>query len=393
MKKKLTFAIGSMVTVAAIVAIFALSVKTVDDTKPSAVDQAESSPEAQAIEELGQVYEESTQVVYGPDTNPIPDQTPVTEDEVEPKTDEKFPAGAALTLAELSVLDSLPFEKVRDVAFDYDRVLLATAGGILEFYPADSSFAVFSTPQELHHHDCYALLAIDDNVFAGTDAGVYLIEPTGLVRTVWPEITAQVTSLSEYGGSIYVGTTVGLYEVVGETVELALTNKQVVDVTRDSFALWAATAEDGLLYRDENGWHQRTLLSDSNAFCGATSVVSAFDRTWVGTDHGLYVYNGYNWDLIDTADYLFDSHVTALAPGKSYMYIGTRSEGVFAYSHLNDGIWPLDWSDDIPVQALDIDNGRYLLAVGGEGSILKTRSEAFDVVELVRQTQAVLSAL
>jgi ligand-binding sensor domain-containing protein len=190
-----------------------------------------------------------------------------------------------------------------------------------------------------------------------------------------------------------VGTSAGLYEVVGEEIVVSLSDKQVVDVTRDQFALWAVTAEDGLLYRDDNGWHDRALISDSSAFCGATRVVSAFDRTWVGTDHGLYVYNGYNWDVVDTTDFLFDSHVTALAPGKSYMYIGTRSEGVFAYSHLNGGIWPLDWSDDLPVEGLDIDNGRYLVAVAGQGALLKTRTEAIDVVELIRQTQAVLSAL
>ncbi len=74
--------------------------------------------------------------------------------------------GANTSLEDLALLDSLDFDDVRDVEIDFDRALLATAGGVLEFFTDDSSFAIYTYPQELHNYDSYAVLSVNDDILA-----------------------------------------------------------------------------------------------------------------------------------------------------------------------------------------------------------------------------------
>ncbi len=328
------------------------------------------------------------QTGFGPDTNPIPEMNPGIEDD----ENHILLSGANNSLEDLALLDSLDFSDVRDVEIDFDRALLATAGGVLEFFTDDSSFAIYSYPQELHNYDSYAVLTVNDDILVGTSAGVYLIDIMGMVQPVWSEITDTITALENVEGCIYVGTRhQGLFEVNGNIVTRLLADKNIIAVSQDQFALWCATAEDGLLYHDGNGWHKRQLLNNPDAFDTVTALESAFGKLWVGTPNGLYIFNGDNWEHVDTADYLYEDQITALAAGRSYMYIGTAHEGVFAY--YNGWLSPLDWSDNLPVRSLDVYDGKYLVGLDKGGAILNSRKGVLDILPLVRQSQGILSIL
>ncbi len=325
---------------------------------------------------------------FGPDTNPIPEVMPALEGD----ENHILLNGANNSIEDLALLDSLDFDDVRDVEIDFDRALLATAGGVLEFFTDDSSFAIYSYPQELHNYDSYAVLSVNDDILVGTASGVYLIDIMGMIQPIWSEITDTITTLENVEGCIYVGTrNQGLFEVNGNIVTQLLAGKNIVAVSEDEFALWCATAEDGLLYRDDNGWHKRQLLNNPDAFDTVTALESAFGKLWVGTPNGLYIFNGDNWERVDTADYLFEDQITALAAGRSYMYIGTAHEGVFAY--YNGWLSPLDWSDNLPVHSLDVYDGKYLVGLDKGGAILNSRKGVLDILPLVRQSQGILSIL
>jgi hypothetical protein len=327
-------------------------------------------------------------IEFGPDTNPLPEIMPALERNEHPMLN----SGPSTGLEELAILDSLDFSDVRDVELDFDRAILATAGGVLEVFTDDSSFAIYSYPQELHDFDCFSVVTVEDDILVGTACGVYRIDGLGVVQHVWPEITDTVTVLKNCEGFVYVGTrNHGLYEVDGNIVTQLLQNKHVIDVSDDNFALWCATAEDGLLYRDENGWHKRYLLSNPEAFANVTALESAFGKLWVGTPSGLFIFNGDNWERLDSADYLLEEGVTALAAGKSYMYIGTDKEGVFAYC--NGFLSPLDWSDNLPVRSLSIYDGKYLVGLDKGGALLNTSKGVVDILPLVHKAQSILSSL
>lgn len=380
MLKKIKYAAGLAIAVTIFAIMLAVSVKErpSENSQPANINHSESMNSSTESGALG----------FGPDSNPLPEEMPVAE----PQEESPLATGQRTGIEELAILDSLDFDDVRDVDLDFDRAILATAGGVLEFFTEDSSFAIYSHPQDLLDYDSYAVLAVDDEILVGTSSGVYRIDPFGTVTRVWNEINDTVTVIKDSEGFIYVGTrNQGLFEINENIVTHVLENKDIIDVSDDDFALWCATSQDGLMYRDVNGWHKRRLMSNPDAFDSVTALESAFGKLWVGTPHGLYLYNGDNWTAIDSSDYLFDQAVTALAAGKSYMYIGTANEGIFAYY---DGwLSPLDWSDNLPVTSLDIYDGKYLTGLDKGGALLNSRKGAVDILPLVRQAQTILSIL
>lgn len=385
MSTKIKFAAGlaAITTLVALMLVFALKPKDNLEPQPNALDE-QFIPQG----ELVNSSEEPQDGRFAPEDNPLPEQSPY--DELDARA--QFPIGNGITLAEMALLDSLDFGNVRDVVLDDDRALMASAGGVLEFFLGDSSFTLYSYPQELIDHDCYAVHAYGDDILVGTGSGVFLINPIGVVEPVWNQITDTVTVIECFDGCFYVGTLHdGLYEINGELVGNILPDKRIVAVSSDQFALWVATAEDGLLYFDDKGWHERYLITNREAFAHVTALESAFGKLFVGTATGLFIYNGDNWQHVDSSDYLFQEHITALAAGKSYMYIGTAKEGVFAY--YNGWLSPLDWSDDVQVTSLDVKGGQYLVGRSKGGAILADRKGELEILPLIKQTVAVLSSL
>ena len=383
MLSKIKFAAGLAAAVTILGIIVGVSLKQRPAIeRVDVLEQAVSQPLTQTPTTV------SNKVEFGPDTNPLPEIMPA----LERNSLQVLNSGRSTGLEELAILDSLDFADVRDVELDFDRAILATAGGVLEVFTDDSSFAVYSYPQELLDFDCYSVVTVEDDILVGTSCGVYRIDGLGVVQRVWPEIADTVTVLKNFEGFVYVGTrNQGLYEVDGNIVTQLLQDKNVIDVSDDDFALWCATAQDGLLYRGDNGWHKRHLLNNPDAFDSVTALESAFGKLWVGTPQGLFIYNGDNWERLDSTDYLLEEGVTALAAGKSYMYIGTDKEGVFAY--YNGFLSPLDWSDNLPVRSLSIYDGKYLVGLDKGGALLNTCKGVIDILPLVHQAQGILSSL
>ncbi len=386
MLNKIKFAAGlaALTTLVALILVFSLKKKDTLEPQQNTLHE-DFIPQ---VELANSVADEPEDGRFAPEDHPLPEQTPYDELTDQPQ----LSIGEGLSVEDIALLDSLDFGNVRDVALDDERALMATAGGVLEYYLSDSSFTLYSYPHELVNHDCYAVHAFDNNILVGTERGVYLINAIGLVTRVWEEIDDTVTVIKNFDGCFYVGTrNEGLFEVNGELVGNILPDKQIVDVSSDQFALWVATAEDGLLYFDDNGWHERYLITNREAFAHVTALESAFGKLFVGTTTGLFIYNGHNWQHLDGSDYLFQEHVTALAAGKSYMYIGTAKEGVFAY--YEGWISPLDWSDDLEVTSLDVKGGKYLVGRSQRGAILADRKGELELLPLIKQTMAMLSSL
>ncbi len=281
-------------------------------------------------------------------------------------------------------IDTLDFNDVRDVQIDGNEILLATAGGIVKFFPADSSYVLYSFPQGLENYDCYAVLQIDELIYVGTGGGVYCIDEIGQPARIWEEIDDLVTTLDNYGEQFLVGSKKrGLFSVEDDIVENILPDKSIVAVTRNPFGLWVATRDSGLFCHDGERWRRRYLRADTASFTEVNCLESAFQRVWLGTPKGVYVYDGGRWELVNAEDNLYDENVTSIARGRNFIYFGTAASGLFSY--FNGTLCPLDWSEGLAVTTLAVSTGRYLVGTQKEGATFKTPRRRLHIQSLFDQ--------
>lgn len=385
MFNKLKFATGLIVMVVMTAAMFGLSLKSRNVSDDKSLDNLAPSVSSEVVMSTVVAKERFN---YGPDTNPISEERGYDDD-----LHAALASGAISDSQDLAALDSFDFGTVRDVKIDGNRVLLATAGGVIEFCPEDSSFLLYSDRQGLTDHDCYSLTVDDGEIYVGTNNGVYYIDECGEVTPIWREIADTVTVIESYDSRFYVGTrSSGLFVSNWDTIDQILPAKSVVDVAKNAFGLWVLTADAGLLNYQGDGWKRRYLKSDSTALAAANCLNTAFQQPWLGTQRGAYFFNGGIWTLIDSTKGLFDQNVTAIVKGKTFAYLGTAKGGVFSY--YDGALSPLDWSEGLEVAALDVQNGAYLVGLQKGGAIFKpSKGESYNILDIIRKTGAVFTGI
>lgn len=362
MKSKIRFAAAALAAIVALALIFGLSIRSVSEPQTDiTVSDEQLVPLADDSYGLPQ---EQSPLDFG-------DQPAAT-------------AGFSEAVAAVE-LEELDFNSVRDVQIVGNELLLATAGGLVSYLPADSSFSVYSFPQGIADYDCYALLEHDQVVLLGTSGGVYCVDSYGDVARLWQEIDDTVTTIEHVNDRYLVGTArCGLFEITDDLIEAILPDKGIIAVTENEFGLWAATREDGLLSFDGEKWRKRFLLADTTAFAQTTSLESAYQRLWVGTERGLYRFDGGNWELLPVGDEGYSNNVTGLARGRGFIYIGTEGAGVWAYYVFDGSLEPLSWSEHLDVTALDYSAGRFLVGTDTEGAVFQTPRRRLDIHDIFK---------
>jgi ligand-binding sensor domain-containing protein len=373
MKSRIRFAIGAIVSLTLVALIFGLSIKRVSAVKPEP--------------------QKTDLVAASVDSQPAP-VTPAPDDDLlanigdQPET---FKTNYSEVVDSLT-LDQLDFDDVRDVQIAGNRLLLATAGGLVEYSPADSSFAIYSFPQGVEDYDCRAVLRDHDITLLGTSGGVYCIDQQGEVARIWDEIKDTVTTIDSFDDRFFVGTqNSGLYKINDDVPENILPDKTILAFSDDQYGLWAATRQDGLLFADGEGWHKRFLIADTTAFAEATCLESVFGRLWVGTPAGVYVYDGGTWELLHVGDEEVGGNITSIARGRGFIYFGTATSGVYSYYAFDGSLMPLPWSEKLDVTSIDFSAGRYLVGTDN-GAVFKTPRRELHIHDLFNQKGDLASA-
>lgn len=384
MYNQIKFAVSLVLMVVLTAAMFGLSLKSRNQNNQQNLDDLAPIGAAGVVISTAAAKE---RMDYGPDTNPVLEQD---------SYETLFAIYGTDTFAgsdQLALLDSLDFGVVRDVKIDGNRVLLATAGGVVEFYPEDSSFVLYSDKQGLTNHDCHTILVDSMDIYVGTSGGVYLIEACGEVARIWPEINDTVNVIKHYDNEFYVGTAnSGLYVSNWDTIDQISPVRSILDVTKNQFGIWVLSAKNGLQCNDGNGWKPRHLKSDTSALGSAVCLTSAYNQPWLGTPKGAYFFNGGVWTLIDSTKGLFDQNVTAITKGMRFVYLGTAKGGVFSY--YDGALSPLDWTEGLSVSALDVDNGNYLVGLQRGGAIYRSaKGETLNILDIIHQTGAVFTEI
>jgi ligand-binding sensor domain-containing protein len=372
MSSKVKFALGALAALLALAAMFGFSIRSYSDV--------EASPEVEPAGEF--VIEAAPEIQVGESV-----QTELLPLEVDPADIVEEILGTKGAFSEAVdplELDSLDFDAVRDVQIVGNQLLLATAGGVVKFFPGDTSFVIHSFPQGLTDYDCHAVLQAGNEIYVGTNSGVFRIDELGVAEAIWPRITERVNRIAHVDDHFLVGTVYGLYRVTDGGVECLLAEKCVIDLTENRFGLWAATAEDGVLHFDGEGWRLRWLRGDTTAFAEVNCFESAFQRLWVGTPKGVYVFDGGSWELIGEDDNLYAPNVLSIARGRNFIYFGTTN-GVFSY--YDGSLCPLDWSEGLEVASLAVSHGRYLVGTPAAGATFRTPQRQLNIQSLFDQAE------
>ncbi len=319
MFNKIKFATGLIIMVVMTAAIFGLSIKSRNLENPQALNNLAPATNRGVVISTAVARERFN---YGPDTIPVSEE-PGYDDELYAA----LVAGEVSDSADLAAIKSEDFGDVRDVNIDGERMLLATAGGVIEFYPEDSSFVVYSDRQGLTDYDCYALLVDDGDIYVGTNNGVYYIDECGEVTPIWREIADTVTVLKLIDTRYYVGTrSSGLFVSNWDTIDQMLPAKSVVDVTKNGFGLWVLTKDDGLFNYQGDGWKKRYLKGDSLALASANCLTTAYNQPWLGTPKGAYFFNGGVWTLIDSTR-ISSTRMSPRSPKARHSFTSAQTKG------------------------------------------------------------------
>ncbi len=173
-----------------------------------------------------------------------------------------------------------------------------------------------------------AICAIGNKIFIGGD-NLYTLSDGQLTNEDFDlDLDGEITAIHAVGQTIYLGTTSGLYEVGLNGVRKLAEKIHVSVLDSDPFGLWVGTAGDGLFYRSGENFNRRFLRRDTTLFDNVTALQYAHNHLYLGTNKGLFVYDGGRWQTFDLADGLPSERITAINADEWVIKIGTECGAV-----------------------------------------------------------------
>lgn len=336
MKSKLLFATGMIVTAVVVIGIFAVSIEKreiVSGVEGSAPDYADVFGEIDSISRLAEI-------------DALTD-TASTPELVRPSVHYKTV--------------SVDYSHVNCTAVMNGKAVAGTDGGVFIYDPIDSSVELVSVHKGLTDHHVLSILPVGDSLYIGTKTGLFLRDEYGLITPVVPGLVAEITALASAGSDIYLGTTEnGLVKVAGDEISVVMDKKNITAIQFGGDLMWAASDGEGLFYFDGVKWRKRYLVPDSTAFDHVSSLGYKFNRLYVGTPEGMYVYDGGSWDLYDSDDGLLVCAVTSISFMEWKILAGTRDWGY--YEIFEEWVTPIAWSEALEVTSIASDKN--LVVVG-----------------------------
>ncbi len=257
-------------------------------------------------------------------------------------TDADYRTGAAVTHVSADLGESvslhggasqgLPFDAVRQLVAGQRVLWAATDHGLMRVGIDDGRVERFDEGRGLPDDRVTAIVQHRGRIVAATLRGLSTVDASGAMERLVPSFQEAATALASRGDTIWVGTTRGLFALVGGSNDLRmpeglrqLTEGRYTIVGVDYIAdtLVALTTEQ-LLWRDpvSGAWNAGPLLSTQ---LGRLRVLDATPHgTWVGGDRGAaLVYPGAGIARLLTAPGDLPAGVTGIANDGDFLWIGT----------------------------------------------------------------------
>jgi len=273
--------------------------------------------------------------------------------------------------------------RVNDMFVDSILVYAVYDGGLLIY--------------DLESHD-YSMTAVDENLkalarhagdlFAG-GAGLYRIDGAELIP-VEAKFKGEINELYSYGPSLMIGTSEGLFarNILG-TINL-LEGMDVSSIVEDHFGLWVGTSGQGLYHWNGERFKKRFLARDDSLFDNVTALDFNHNHLYLGTDRGLYVYDGGRWETISTEAGLPSDQVTSIDASGWVVYVGTQAGLV---SFFDNEISPVHKMGDRSVSVVRTVGRKLFAGTERDGLILKAGPAVTTLVNPWEEQEGGLASL
>ena len=226
-----------------------------------------------------------------------------------------------------------------------------------------------------------AISVSGNNIFAGTDKGVFLMNDTG---TTWSAVNkgltnSNISSITISGSNIFVGTTQGVFLSTNNgaswsSVKKGLTDTIVFSLAASGNSIFAGTFGD--VFLSTNNGASWSATKTGVAYAQFYSIATSSNKVIAGTTANGIVSstnNGSNWTLLNKG--LMGKEVLSVAISGNNLFAATMN-GVFLST--NNGSWTAvnkGLTDTLVVSLTSIEN--YIFAgTGGGGVFLSTNQGA-----------------
>jgi len=224
--------------------------------------------------------------------------------------------------------------QIEELAFAGDKVWLASADGLLSYFPKKKLWKRYDVQDNLHAQQITALAADGGRLWIGTVDGLSVMEITSETITRIPAegfTLSGIHDLALIDSVLYVGTEGGLTQVNTRTHEAmklpldpGLINSDVFDLAVYGKTLWLVTAQ-GLMRRTADGATSSWLSGVHMKSALPTCVEASDPFVWVGTETGFWRFNPERsaWDSYSRKDGLIDDHVLVIKEDRGDLWLGT----------------------------------------------------------------------
>ncbi len=240
----------------------------------------------------------------------------------------------------------------------------------------------------------YSITASGNNIYAGTNTGIYLSTNNGTSWTQNGLNNQYVLSLATLGNNIFAGTDInGIYLSTNNGsnwTQTSLNNYTVWSFAITGNSVFAGTQNGGIYLSSNNG--ANWIQSGMNNYT-VNSLLASGNNIFAGTANGVFISsnNGSNW----TQTALNNRYVNSLVVSGNSIFAGTDSLGV--YLSTNNGLsWTQTVLNNQFVNSLAVSGnnifagiGRYPAGLGSvylstnNGSSWIEKNQGFNVIPIV----------
>ncbi len=274
------------------------------------------------------------------------------------------PARSAMTTAirasDFQIGDSeLP--TINDLYASNDNIYAAHEKGLMIYNLKTADYTVAPVDDDL-----WSIVANNDSVYVGGD---YLYQLVGSeLQKIEEGFPGQINDLCWFGPSLMIGTDSGLYaRTLSECVPL-LNEVNVTSMVADGSVLWIGTGGDGLYRWDGNVFQKRYLTRDSSLFDNVSALAYSHGHLYVGTDNGMFVYDGGRWETVSIDQGMPSNEIVSLDADGWIVYVGTSGGTVTWYQ---DKVAPVKHLDETIVTAFCRSGNRIIAGTLYNGLAIK----------------------